>query len=42
VKIPGELYSDAMGRAGEHPGYAVESYEGMLKYNTDTIANALK
>ena len=42
VKIPGELYSDAMGAPGEHPGYAVETYEGMLKYNTDTIANALK
>jgi manganese/zinc/iron transport system substrate-binding protein len=42
VKIPGELYSDAMGAQGEHPGYAVETYEGMLKYNTDTIANALK
>jgi manganese/zinc/iron transport system substrate-binding protein len=42
VKIPGELYSDAMGKPGEHAGYAVETYEGMLKYNTDTIANALK
>jgi manganese/zinc/iron transport system substrate-binding protein len=42
VKIPGELYSDAMGAPGEHPGYAVETYEGMLKYNTDTLANALK
>ena len=42
VKIPSELYSDAMGAKGEHPGYAVETYEGMLKYNTDTIASALK
>ena len=42
VKIGGELFSDAMGSPGQHPGYAVETYEGMLKYNTDTIANALK
>ena len=42
VKIPSELYSDAMGNPGEHAGYAVETYEGMLRYNTDTIANALK
>jgi manganese/zinc/iron transport system substrate-binding protein len=42
VKIGGELYSDAMGKAGEHPGYAVETYEGMVKYNVDTIVAALK
>jgi manganese/zinc/iron transport system substrate-binding protein len=42
VKIAGELYSDAMGTPGERPGYAVETYEGMIKYNTDLIANGLK
>jgi manganese/zinc/iron transport system substrate-binding protein len=42
VKIGGELYSDAMGGPGERPGYAVETYEGMVRYNVDTIVNALK
>lgn len=42
VKIGGELYSDAMGVAGEHPGYAVETYEGMFRFNTDLIVKALK
>jgi manganese/zinc/iron transport system substrate-binding protein len=42
VKIGGELFSDAMGSPGQHPGYAVETYEGMVRYNVDTIANALK
>jgi manganese/zinc/iron transport system substrate-binding protein len=42
VKIGGELYSDAMGAPGEHPGYAVETYLGMVRYNVDTIAKALK
>ena len=42
VKIGGELFSDAMGQAGQHPGYAVETYEGMVRYNVDTIVNALK
>jgi manganese/zinc/iron transport system substrate-binding protein len=42
VKIGGELYSDAMGAPGEHPGYAVETYPGMVRYNVDTIVNALK
>ncbi len=42
VKIGGELYSDAMGGSGERPGYAVETYEGMVRYNVDTIVNALK
>jgi manganese/zinc/iron transport system substrate-binding protein len=42
VKIGGELYSDAMGKPGERPGYAVETYEGMLKYNIHTIVEALK
>ena len=42
VKIGGELYSDAMGQPGEHPGYEVHTYEGMIKYNVDTIVKALK
>lgn len=42
VKIGGELFSDAMGAPGQHPGYAVETYEGMVRYNVDTIVNALK
>ena len=42
VKEGGELYSDAMGRPGERPGYAVETYEGMMRYNVDTIVAALK
>ncbi len=42
VKIGGELFSDAMGQPGQHPGYAVETYEGMVRYNVDTIVGALK
>jgi manganese/zinc/iron transport system substrate-binding protein len=42
VKIGGELYSDAMGQPGEHPGYEVHTYEGMVRYNVDTIVKALK
>lgn len=42
VKIGGELYSDAMGSPGEHPGYAVETYAGMLRYNVDLIVKALR
>jgi manganese/zinc/iron transport system substrate-binding protein len=42
VKIGGELYSDAMGAPGEHPGYEVHTYEGMVRYNVDTIVKALK
>ena len=41
VKIGGELYSDAMGAPGEHPGYAVDTYNGMFRYNIDTIVKAL-
>jgi manganese/zinc/iron transport system substrate-binding protein len=41
VKIGGELYSDAMGAAGEHPGYAVETYDGMFRYNVETMVKAL-
>ena len=42
VRIGGELYSDAMGQPGEHPGYEVHTYEGMMRYNVDTIVKALK
>src|SRR5688572_2507310 len=42
VRIGGELYSDAMGAPGEHPGYEVHTYEGMIRYNVDTIVKALK
>ena len=42
VAIGGELYSDAMGQPGDHPGYEVHTYEGMLRYNVDTIVKALK
>ena len=41
VQIGGELYSDAMGAPGERAGYAVETYEGMVRYNVDTIVTAL-
>lgn len=41
VKIGGELYSDAMGAPGERPGYAVETYEGMFRYNVDLIVRGL-
>ena len=42
VKEGGELYSDAMGSPGDRPGYAVDTYRGMVLYNSNTIANALK
>ena len=41
VTIGGELFSDAMGTADEHPGYRSDTYEGMIRYNIDTIVNAL-
>jgi manganese/zinc/iron transport system substrate-binding protein len=41
VKIGGELYSDAMGAPGEHPGFAVETYEGMFRYNVDRVVRGL-
>lgn len=37
VKIGGELFSDAMGKAGTYEG----SYIGMMDHNVTTIANAL-
>ena len=42
VRIGGELFSDAMGSPGQHPPYAVETYEGMVRYNVDTMVNALR
>jgi manganese/zinc/iron transport system substrate-binding protein len=42
VRIGGELYSDAMGAPGERPGYAVDTYEGMFRYNVDLIVNGLR
>jgi manganese/zinc/iron transport system substrate-binding protein len=42
VEVPGELFSDAMGSPGQHKDYAVETYEGMVRYNVDTIVKALK
>jgi manganese/zinc/iron transport system substrate-binding protein len=41
AEIGGELFSDAMGTAEEHPGYRTDTYEGMIRYNIDTIVNAL-
>jgi manganese/zinc/iron transport system substrate-binding protein len=41
VVIGGELFSDAMGTADEHPGYRSDTYEGMIRFNIDTIVNAL-
>jgi manganese/zinc/iron transport system substrate-binding protein len=41
VKIGGELYSDALGVPGEREGFAVETWEGMMRYNVETIAGAL-
>lgn len=38
VKIGGELFSDAMGKAGTPEG----TYIGMVRHNVDTIVNALK
>jgi len=43
VKIGGEIFSDAMGRAGEiENGYDLGTYEGMIKHNLFTIVEALK
>ena len=42
VRADAELYSDAMGTEGEHAGYAVHTYVGMVKYNVDTIVKGLK
>lgn len=43
VVVGGELFSDAMGTPGElHGGLDTGTYEGMVKYNVNTIVNALK
>lgn len=43
VKIGGELFSDALGSAGEmRKGFDVGTYEGVVKYNVTTIVEALK
>jgi manganese/zinc/iron transport system substrate-binding protein len=43
VKIGGELFSDAMGPAGEmENGYDLGTYEGMIKHNLTTIVEGLK
>jgi manganese/zinc/iron transport system substrate-binding protein len=41
VEIGGELFSDAMGTPGQHPPFAVETYEGMMRYNMTTLVKAL-
>ncbi|NUQ46804.1 MAG: zinc ABC transporter substrate-binding protein [Phycisphaerae bacterium] len=38
VRVGGELFSDAMGRAGTPEG----TYVGMVRHNVETIVNALK
>lgn len=43
TKVGGELFSDAMGAAGEiKNGHDVGTYEGMVKYNLSTIVGALQ
>jgi len=43
VKIGGELFSDALGAAGQmENGYDVGTYEGMIRHNVNTIVEALK
>jgi len=43
VRVGGELFSDAMGQAGEmKDGFDTGTYEGMVRYNMTTITNALK
>jgi manganese/zinc/iron transport system substrate-binding protein len=43
AKIGGELFSDAMGTAGQmENGYDLGTYEGMIKHNLTTIVDALK
>lgn len=42
VTIGGELFSDALGVEGQHPPYAVETYDGAMRYNVATIVNAMK
>lgn len=43
ARIGGELFSDAMGTAGQmENGYDLGTYEGMIKHNMTTIVDALK
>ncbi|CAN5520469.1 zinc ABC transporter substrate-binding protein [soil metagenome] len=43
VKIGGELFSDAMGTAGQmENGYDLGTYEGMIKHNLSAIVGGLK
>ena len=43
AKIGGELFSDAMGTAGQiENSYDLGTYEGMIKHNLTTIVEALK
>jgi manganese/zinc/iron transport system substrate-binding protein len=43
VNIGGELFSDAMGTAGQiENGYDLGTYEGMVKHNLTTIVEGLK
>jgi manganese/zinc/iron transport system substrate-binding protein len=43
AKVGGELFSDAMGTAGQiENGYDLGTYEGMIKHNLTTIVEALK
>ena len=43
AKIGGELFSDAMGTAGQiENGYDLGTYEGMIKHNLTTIVEGLK
>lgn len=43
VRVGGELFSDAMGQAGQiENGHDVGTYEGMIKHNVSTIVEALK
>jgi manganese/zinc/iron transport system substrate-binding protein len=41
VSIGGELYSDAMGAPGERPGFDVDTYAGMMRYNVDVFVKAM-
>lgn len=43
VKVGGELFSDAMGNPGEMKGgFDTGTYDGTVRYNLETIVNALK
>jgi manganese/zinc/iron transport system substrate-binding protein len=43
VRVGGELFSDAMGEPGEvRHGWPVDTYEGMVRANVDTLVEALR